>query len=123
MSIADGDDEDTRGTDNSQFGKAPPSRSLEDHVLQIARRDSGAVYRAALRQVDDEEVPIRPQGIPYNTQHLMHDVRGYWRIQGYSALRYRQEQFENAARLKKYKLQLLVLRIVNSTNDFQIQGR
>ena len=30
-------------------------------------------------------------------QHVMRDMRDYWRSQGYSALHQQQEQFENAA--------------------------
>ena len=43
------------------------------------------------------EVPLLPHDIPRNTQHLMHDVRDFWRNQCYSALHYQQKQFENAA--------------------------
>ena len=47
MSIADGDDEGRLVTENSQFGQAPSSPNPEHHVLQLARRDLGAIHRAA----------------------------------------------------------------------------
>ena len=74
MSTADGDDEDLMGIEYYQLGEAPPPSSLEDHVVQIARGDPGAVCRAAQRQAEDGEVPILPQGLLDNTQHSMHDV-------------------------------------------------
>ena len=42
------------------------------------------------------QYPILPQGIPHDTQHLMHDF-GDSRNQCYSALHYKREQFEHAA--------------------------
>ena len=36
ISIADGDDDDLVGTENSELEQAPSSLSLEDHVLQVA---------------------------------------------------------------------------------------
>ena len=72
MSIADGDDDDLIGIENSQLGQVPLVLSLEDHVLQIARESPGAVFRAAKKQAAFGEVPDFPDIIPYNTQHLMH---------------------------------------------------
>ena len=57
----------------------------------------GAVYPAAQRQTVYREVPILPQGILHNTQHLVHDMRDYWKKPVYSALHYQQEPFDNAA--------------------------
>ena len=48
--------------------KAPLPISLENHVLQMARGDPGAVYRAAQRQAVHGEVPILPQGITHISQ-------------------------------------------------------
>ena len=50
MSIPDGGDEDLRGIANSQLEEVPSSKSLEDHVLQMARREPRAVHRAALSE-------------------------------------------------------------------------
>ena len=85
------------GVESSQLGRALPPRGLEDHVLEIARGDPGAVYRAAEMQAVFGTVPVFPQGILYNTQHLMYDMKDSRRNQGYSALRHQQEQFERAS--------------------------
>ena len=82
MSIADNDDEDRVGIEKSLLGQAPPSVNLEHNVLQKARRDLGAIYRAVQRQAVYGEVPVLPQGIPDNAQHLMHDMRDFWKNQG-----------------------------------------
>ena len=76
----DGDDEDLMGIEKSSNG----------------RRDPGAVHRAAERHKENGECPVSQEGLSYNTQHMIHDVRDYWRNQSYSALNYQQEQFENA---------------------------
>ena len=67
-------------------GQTPPSPSLEDHVLRIARRDPGAVYRADRRHRVYGEVHVLRQGCPSNTQHLILDVSDYCRTQSYIAL-------------------------------------
>ena len=74
------------GNDTSQVGQAPPPKSLEDNVLDMARGDPGSVYRAAQRQAVYGWVPILPHGILQNTQHLMHDMRDH-----------QQKHLENAA--------------------------
>ena len=105
MSSADGDDEDLMGIESSQLQQAPPPKSLEDHVLQIAQERPGC----SLPSSPKAGAPRLPQGIPYNTQHLMHDMRDLWRNQGYSALQYPQEPFENTA--QEYQ-RLLWLQVV-----------
>ena len=57
MSTPDDDDEDLRRIAYSQLEKVPSSKSLEDHVLQVARGEPGAVHRAALSQCNIE-VPM-----------------------------------------------------------------
>ena len=59
MSIVEGDDEDLISIENTQHGHTPSSRSLEDHVLRVARRDPGAVHRGAQRHKVYGEVPVR----------------------------------------------------------------
>ena len=71
VSIADGDD-DLIGIENYQLGQVPLVLGLEDHVLQITRKSTGAVFRAAQKQAAFGEVPDFPHIIPHNTQHLMH---------------------------------------------------
>ena len=44
--IVDDNGEDPMRIQGSQFGQAPSSPSLDDHVLQVARGDPGAVHRA-----------------------------------------------------------------------------
>ena len=44
------DDEDHMRIENSQLEQARSSSSLEDHVLQRARRDPRAIHRAAQKQ-------------------------------------------------------------------------
>ena len=63
MSIADGGDEDLMGIENSQLEQATFSPSPEEHFLQTARRDRGAVHRAVQRQAVHGEVRVLPQGI------------------------------------------------------------
>ena len=77
----------------SPLGQAPPSPVLEDYGLQTARRDPGAVPRAAQRKSVHEEGPAL-QGHPYNDQNLVHQVRDLWR--SCNALHYQQKQFDNA---------------------------
>ena len=98
MSIADGDDEDLLGIEHIQLEQAPSSISLEDHLLQVARRDPGAVHRAAQRHEVHGEFPVLPHGFPCSAQHMIHDVRDYWRNPSYNclAVRYQQERFEHA---------------------------
>ena len=55
--LADGDDEDLMGIENYQHGQAPSSLSLEEHVLQMARRDLCAGHRALQRYTVHSEVP------------------------------------------------------------------
>ena len=54
MSTPDGDDEDLRRIANSQLEEVPYSPSLEDHVLQVARREPGAIHRAARGELYSE---------------------------------------------------------------------
>ena len=57
-SIADGDDEDLLGIQSFHLGQAPTFFSPEDHVLQMARGDLGAVYRASSPHAVCGEVAI-----------------------------------------------------------------
>ena len=81
--------------DKSPLGQAPSSPVPEDYCVQTARRDPGAVLRAAQRKGVLEEVPLL-QGHLYNAQHLVHQVRDRWRSQSYNALHYQQKQFDTA---------------------------
>ena len=105
MSIADGDDEDLMGIEDSQPGQAP----LETRV-QFTQQTKGKHKYGG--------IPTIPQGIAFNTQHLMHHMRDHWRSQGYNALHYQQEQFESAAQEhervahEEVKLQLFLLQLV-----------
>ena len=48
MSIVDGDDDDLLGAEkNSQLEQALSSLCLDDHVVQMAQGDLGAIHRAA----------------------------------------------------------------------------
>ena len=79
------------GIENSHLGQSPSSLSLEDYVLQIVRRDPSEVHRATQRHVAYGEFPALQQGFLYNTPHMIHDVRNYWRNQSYRALQYHSE--------------------------------
>ena len=56
--IADGGDEDLLVVENSKLGQARSARSLEDHVLQMARGDPGPVHRVAQRHTVYGEVSV-----------------------------------------------------------------
>ena len=43
------------------------------------------------------KVPVLQQGYLYNTQNVVNRAMDYWKSQSYSALHYRQAQYENAA--------------------------
>ena len=74
MSIADGDDDHLVGIDNFQHGPAPPLRSLEDHVLQVARRDPSAnaegvqLRKAANASISPEAVRLQVREAQLSTR-------------------------------------------------------
>ena len=118
-SIADGDDEDLVGVDKSQLGQPQSSLSLEDHVLEMARRVPGAGHRAAQKHMVHGEYPAPPQGFLYSTQHLVHHVRDYWRNLRVTMLCIARTNNSrmllkdiNGWLLNRLKLLLLLLRIV-----------
>ena len=92
MSIADGDDEDLMGLENVQFGQSPPLTSLKVMLFKW----HGETH-VQFTELPTGKQCIFPRGIPYITQHVMHDRRNHWRNQGFSALHYQQKPFENAA--------------------------
>ena len=88
--------------------------------LKLHGETGCAIYRAAQMQTVFQEVPVRQQGLPYNTQHVMQDVKDYWMNQSCSAL-----QLENAAqehqRVAHEEVQ--IARVVQSSEiGFRIQG-
>ena len=93
-------------------------KKSREGIIKSAPRISVITF-AAQRQAVYAEVLIHLQGIPHNTEHLMHDMRDSWRNQGYGALHYQQELYENAAHEHQRvayeevkELQLLFLRVV-----------
>ena len=91
ISMADAENEDRMTVE------LPHLRLPEEYVPQTARRDPGAVQRAAQKYMVHGEVPVLQQRLPLYTQHLMRDIGVVGRNQSYNALQYQQKQFENAA--------------------------
>ena len=105
---------------NPQLAQAPSSPVLEEHGLQTARVDSGAVQRGEEYmekfQYYNKDILTTPSSV--------HQVMDYWKSQSYSALHHLQEQFENAVHehqrvYVKSKLQLLLLRVVHRFRDIR----
>ena len=94
-SIADGEDEDPM--------TVKVLSSNKHHLLQCLKimvfRRHGDPEQFNVQSKDEEygEVPLPPQVFPHEPQNFVHPVRDYWRNQSKNdALRYQQEQFENA---------------------------
>ena len=66
------------------------------YAPQTARRDPGAVQRAAQRRGVHGEVSVPLQVFPNDLENFDHLTRDSWRNQSYDALQYQQEQFEYA---------------------------
>ena len=95
MCLAEGNDEDPIGFESYQLGEAQSSPVPEDYGLQTARG----------RGVHGE-VPVLQQGLPSNTQKLVHEVRDSCRSLSYNALHYQQNT--STILLRNTKGQLMI---------------
>ena len=106
----------------SQVGQAPSSPLPEDCGLQTARGDLRAVQR---RRVHGG-VPVPPHAFPHDPQNIVHRVSDYWRNVSYSALRYQQEQVENAVQEHErvvYEQDEIAAAVATSRTAAQISSR